>query len=445
MRAWRARVAVIAAAAVALASGAARPARAQASADKSTYTSIHPPTGPRPDAPEHIRCVKIAIENATADARPASDIVIPIAELKKVAPDFQPGAVIVTATDATTVEEDAAVIQTEELPSQVDASDNEDRADELAFQIDLKSHQKRIVTISYGQGNRIWKLRGDYAKRTDALFSRKFEGVGWENDVDAFRIYFDERNGIDLYGKIRPTLQLRKIGSPDYLYYDESPEGRDIFKVGAAMGIGGVGVLVKGQAVKPAEVKNREWRVISSGPVRSILELTYTGWKVNGKTVNLRSRITIWAGEYGFHHAIHFDDRVPGTVVTGIPIKANIEPISSSQGISGAVSGDGSWVGLWGEQVVSAGAAEAGTVAGQNLGVAVISSDAGARIGRDDLNELLDVKLRNGEAEWFAMAAWDQYGKIASWAPGLGPRWDTRRVLCCRQMGFNRKTTLWRR
>jgi hypothetical protein len=402
MRAWRVSCVAVAVG-VALASGSAMYTQAQAPAKRER--TAHAWDSPRPAPPERIKCVKIAVENATGDARPASDIVIPIADLRKVAPDFQPGAVIVTATDATTVEEDAAVIHTEELPSQVDALENEAQAAELAFQIDLKPHQKRIVTISYGQGNRIWKLRGDYAKRTDALFSWKFEGPGWENDVDAFRMYFDERNGIDLYGKIRPTLQLRKIGSPDYLYYDESPEGRDIFKVGAAMGIGGVGVLVNGQTVKPSDVKERKWRVVSSGPVRSILEMTYTGWSVGGKTVNLRSRFTIWAGEYGFHHAIHIDGDVPGTVVTGLPIKANIAPISSG------ASGDGSWVALWGEQVVSAGAAESGTVTGQNLGVAVISADGGATIGRDNVNELMNVKVTNGAAEWFAMAAWDQYGK----------------------------------
>jgi unsaturated chondroitin disaccharide hydrolase len=355
-----------------------------------------------------IKCIKIAVENPTADARPGSDIVIPIADLKKIDPDFTPGAVIVTATDATTVEEDAAVIATQELPSQVDAFEDPLHADELAFQIDLKPHQKRIVTISYGEGNRIWRLRGDYAKLTDAVFSQKFEGLGWENDVDAFRIYFDQRNGIDLYGKIRPTLQLRKIGSPDYLYYDESPEGRDIFKVGDSIGIGGVGILVNGQTVKPADVKDRQWRVISSGPVRSILEMTYTGWNVNGKVINLRSRFTIWAGEYGYDHAIRIDGAVPGAVVTGIPIKPDLNPISST---AGQRSGDGSWVALWGEQVVSPGSAESGTVAGQNLGVAVISSDPSATIGKDDLNHLMNVKLKNGAAKWFAMAAWDQYGQ----------------------------------
>ena len=368
-------------------------------------------------AADKIKSIKIAVQNPSDAARPASDIVIPIAELKKIAPDFTPGAVIVTTSDAATLAEDAAVLATTELPSQVDGIDDERHADELAFQIDLKPHQTRIVTISYGEGDRIWRLRGDYAKRTDALFSTKFEGAGWESDVDAFRIYFDKRNGIDLYGKVRRMIQLRKIGSPDYLYYDESPEGRDIFKVGNSLGIGGVGVLVNGQVVKPADVKNRSWRVISSGPVRSILELSYSGWAVNGKTVNLRSRFTIWAGEYGFHHSIVTDAESAGTIVTGIPIKPNIASI-----LPDGQSSTAPWLAMWGEQVVSPGAAESGTVAGQNLGVAVITAGLDATYDKDDLNYLLKLKPRSGQAEWFAMAVWDQEG--TNRLVGAGPRTD---------------------
>lgn len=368
-------------------------------------------------AADKIKSIKIAVENPSDGARPASDIVIPIGELKKIAPDFTPGAVIVTTSDASTLAEDAAVMATTELPSQVDGIQDERHADELAFQIDLKPHQTRIVTISYGDGDRIWRLRGDYLKRTDALFSTKFEGAGWESDVDAFRIYFDKRNGIDLYGKVRRTIQLRKIGSPDYLYYDESPEGRDIFKVGNSLGIGGVGVLVNGQVVKPADVKNRSWRVISSGPVRSILELSYSDWTVNGKTVNLRSRFTIWAGEYGFHHSIVTDAESAGTIVTGIPIKPNIAAI-----LPDAPSSAAPWVAMWGEQVVSPGAAESGTVTGQNLGIAVIPSGLGAAYDRDDLNYLLKLRPKGGQAEWFALAAWDQEG--TNRLVGAGPRTD---------------------
>jgi len=134
-----------------------------------------------------------------------------IAEIRKAAPDFRPASVVVTATDAATLEEDAATLQTIELPSQVDDLDADGKGDELAFQIDLSPHQTRVVTISYGTADRIWRLRRDYAPRTNAFFSRKIEGLGWESDRVAFRIYFDPRNAIDIYGKAPPNPSTRHV------------------------------------------------------------------------------------------------------------------------------------------------------------------------------------------------------------------------------------------
>src|SRR6266849_2550052 len=244
-----------------------------------------------------IKNIKVAISNPGDHPRKAADIVISITEIRKVAPDFTPGAMVVTASDASTVEQDASATQTEELPSQVDDLDGDGKGDELAFQIDIAPHQTRIVTLSYGNQDRIWRLRGDYEQRTAALFSRKIEGLGWESERVAFRVYFDSRNAIDLYGKRRPTLQLGMYASPDYTYHDESPEGRDIYKVGDAIGIGSVAAMVDGKTIKVAEVKERKWRIVASGPVRTILELQYDGWNAGGKIIDLRSRITQWAGE----------------------------------------------------------------------------------------------------------------------------------------------------
>src|SRR3954452_16689530 len=107
-------------------------------------------------AAAHIKGIKLAVQNPTANAWPGANIVVRIADLRKIAPDFTPGSLIVTATDATSVEEDAAVLQTSELASQVDDLNNDNHADELVFQIDLKPRQTRIVTISYGENDRIW-------------------------------------------------------------------------------------------------------------------------------------------------------------------------------------------------------------------------------------------------------------------------------------------------
>src|SRR6266478_642947 len=363
---------------------------------------------------QNIKSIKVAITNPSPDARPGADVVIPIAEIRKVAPDFTPGSIVVAASDAATLEQDAATLQTQELASQVDDLDADGKGDELAFQLDLSPHQTRVVTISYGPPDRMWRLRDDYVPRTNALFSRKIEGLGWESERIAFRIYFDPRNAIDIYGKRRPSLQLAMFASPDYTYHDESPEGRDIFKVGDAIGIGGVAALVDGKLVKVAEVKERQWRILSTGPVRTIVELSYNGWSFAGKTIALRSRITQWAGERGFWHDVTTNPEDTTEYVTGLTAKQGIRPVTSG----GSSKSAAAWMATWGEQVVAPGATATEAVAGQNLGLAVITMMPQATFSQDAHNHLIKLHFQNGAANGYAMAAWDQEGTNRRVGPG---------------------------
>jgi len=355
-------------------------------------------------AAQKIKNIKVAVSNPSDRPRNAADIVIPIAQIRTIAPDFTPGALIVTASDASTPEQDASTLRTEELPSQVDDLDGDGKGDELAFQVDLAPHQTRIVTVSYGDQERIWRLRSDYQQRTAALFSGKIEGLGWESERVAFRVYFDSRNAIDLYGKRRPSLQLAMYASPDYTYHDESPEGRDIYKVGDAIGIGAVAGFVDGKVIKVAEVKERKWRIIASGPVRTMVELEYDGWNARGQIIDLRSRITQWAGERGFTHTIFANSANDFEFVTGLPAKLGIEPVTSGQ------NSRAHWLATWGEQVVAPGPTATEAISGQQLGLAIVTLAPHAVFRDDAKNHFIDFKLSEGSQSWYAIAAWDQEG-----------------------------------
>ena len=178
-------------------------------------------------AAPRIKVFKLSITNPSDQVRLAEDVVISIAELKRIAPDFKAGDAIVTTSDASTLEEDARTLQTTELPSQADDLDGDNQYDELVFQIDLKPKQTRIVTIAYGETATIQRLRSEYPKRTAAKFTMKFDGLGWESEATSWRIYFDKRNAIDVWGKRRPGLYLEMFGAPEYVYNLESPFGRD--------------------------------------------------------------------------------------------------------------------------------------------------------------------------------------------------------------------------
>jgi hypothetical protein len=78
-----------------------------------------------------IKVLKLSVTNPTAVTRAAEDIVVPVAALKRIAPDFNAGNAIVTTSDAATLNEDARTLQTIELASQADDLDGDGKYDEL--------------------------------------------------------------------------------------------------------------------------------------------------------------------------------------------------------------------------------------------------------------------------------------------------------------------------
>jgi len=362
-------------------------------------------------AAPRIKVIKLSVSNPSNGIRLAEDVVVSVAELRRIAPDFRASDVIVTTSDAATLAEDARTLQTIELPSQADDLDGDNQIDELAFQIDLKPNQTRIVTIAYGDTATIQRLRTDYPKRTAARFTMKFDGLGWESEATAWRVYFDKRNAIDVWGKRRPGLYLEMFGSPEYVYNLESPFGRDIYRIGDAIGVGAVAALVDGKAVRVADVAERKWRIISAGPVRVIVELTYKGWKVAGREVNLTSRMTQWAGERGFEHSVTTDGADGLTLVTGIvrqpDLQEKVLPATTFTNPAPTVL-TRLW---WGHQVVEEGpsASAIHMLPDQNLGLAILARGMESKTIPDDpLNFLIQPQFTKGKASWYVTGVWDQ-------------------------------------
>jgi unsaturated chondroitin disaccharide hydrolase len=354
-------------------------------------------------AAPRIQRIQLSIANPAPIAR-TENVVLTVAQLKRIDPGFNAANAIVVATDAANLADDARVMQAAELPSQADDLDGDGKLDELVFQIDLASGQTRIVTIAYGDQAAIQRLRGRYPARTAMKFAARYEGLGWESEDIAWRIYFDKRNAIDIYGKRRPGLYLDVFSAPEYVYHLESPLGRDIFKVDPTLGVGSVAAMVDGKATPVAEVAERTWRVLASGPVRSIGEYEFKGWKVGGKTVDMVSRFTQWAGEHGFHHRITVSDGVGLRLAAALPKKPGVDPLMTSlaQNMLAVVT--------WGHQVVAPGTRASSTeLPDQDLGLALLgpSGQLAAPI-QDAANYLFPLTLTNNSAEWYAAAMWDQ-------------------------------------
>jgi len=161
------------------------------------------------------KTVKLTIANSANESR-VEDVVVKVADIRRTAPDFDAKTAIVR------VEGDKASEQVE-VPSQADDLDGDGKPDELAFQIELRPKQTRAVTIAYGAAG----PQTQYPKRTNAKFAQHYDGMGWESETTAWRLYFDKRNAMDMWGKQKPGLYLEMFSGADYKYQEESPLGRD--------------------------------------------------------------------------------------------------------------------------------------------------------------------------------------------------------------------------
>ncbi|HEX7721062.1 MAG TPA: DUF4861 family protein, partial [Pyrinomonadaceae bacterium] len=215
------------------------------------------------------------------------------------------------------------------------------------------------------------------------------------------------RNAIDVWGKRRPGLYLEMFGAPEYVYHWESPLGRDIYRIGDAIGIGAVAALVDGKAVRVSDVAERKWRIVSAGPVRAVVELAYKGWKIGGREVNLVSCMTQWAGERGFDHRVTAEGAEGLTLVTGIVRQPDLQekvftPTASEPAFIRA------W---WGHQVEEEGppATAIHMLPNQNLGLAIIALGKNSKSVADDpLNLLVQPQFESGKADWYVTGVWDQ-------------------------------------
>lgn len=74
------------------------------------------------------------------------------------------------------------------------------------------------------------------------------------------------------------------------------------------------------------------YELVTKGPVRSIIRLTYKGWQIGNNKIDLCEEISIWAGKYGYEKRIS-TTTLPGNyfLVTGIVNNLNTQPFTEEE------------------------------------------------------------------------------------------------------------------
>lgn len=178
----------------------------------------------------------------------------------------------------------------------------------------------------------------------DALIA--FEGPGWESDKVAYRLYLDDRNVPDIYGKRLPRPVLPHIGQGKDDYHAMADWGQDILQVNQSLGAGGIGVFRKDAATG-------KWRVTQLGPSRigasvvnspgrATVRVTSLGFAGREGPANLRATYSIAAGSRITEVEATVDGSVPA-MVAGIIRHPGVEVVQGR-------SGRWAYIGTWGVQ-----------------------------------------------------------------------------------------------
>ena len=288
--------------------------------------------------------ILVTVENPTSVLRTDQPVVIPLSN------DGQVQSALVKAGD-------------EEIPCQLDDLDQNDCFDELCFLADLKAKEKKQFSVTlYAEGeprqypSRVYAdilmrnskvkeknkhnnflesitARGDCA---DPYHILHHHGVDFESELNGIRIYFDKRQTIDLYGKFQKRLELE--ATQFYTTKEQKAEGYgdDVLWVGNTFGLGAFRGWDGQQPTMIEPVRSRTQRIISYGPLRTIVELFDRGWQIGQQKVNMTVRYTQYAGHRDTDVDVYFNQPVARQLFsTGIINVKDSEEYSDHQGLRG--------------------------------------------------------------------------------------------------------------
>ncbi|MCI5876371.1 MAG: DUF4861 domain-containing protein [Prevotella sp.] len=246
-----------------------------------------------------------------------------------------------------------------EVPCQIDDMDRDGRPDELCFmaQVGPRTTRSYAVTIadsgqprSYtprtyaemmlpNKGNRkiyISELTVDRGSAS-AFNAVVPHGPAFENEYGAYRIYFDHRQTVDLYGKVNRQLELRQTHFYPSAQQLRAGSGDDVLWVGDSFGLGALRGWDGRHPTMIDSLARRTMRVLASGPVRAVVEVVNTGWQTASAgqpPVNMTTRYAVYAGRRDVEVNVSFDRPTAGyEFATGLVNVKGSEEYSDHHGL----------------------------------------------------------------------------------------------------------------
>ncbi len=228
------------------------------------------------------------------------------------------------------------------LDSQIYASGTNQSPDKLLFQVDLAPGETRMVYIL--DASALAAVPPPVVKTFARYVPERMDDFAWESDRTAHRMYGQAlikgegtiTSGIDAWIKKDHHLIMDEMYRTKH-YHEDNGSEMDDYRVGKSCGDGGSGIW-DGKKLHAA-INYRNWKLITTGPIRSEFEVTYDAWDAGGgRKVSSTKRISIDAGSWLSQAQDTFasEDNSPLTVGVGLAERAcptnRVEFIMHDQG-----------------------------------------------------------------------------------------------------------------
>lgn len=288
-----------------------------------------------------------------------------------------------------------------EVIHQTDDLNRDGQPDELVFLVSLKAGERARVKVAAARRKATnvqsqvfaslilkdkdgkWQHVDEASStRNDMYNQMHHHGAALESDKIAYRIYFDNKSTIDIYGKKHYRLEL-----PETWWYPTDEQlaagyGDDILLVSGWVGIGTLKGW-NGRMLHIDKFGKRTQRILARGPVRAIAESEVEGWDYEGKKARVTVRYSLYAGHRDVTAEV-FSDTDLDAVATGVQQIGGGEMTSSDELV-------GSW-GSWYPQPDTVKYAKE-TV---GLGLAMPAAYKGKQV-TDGVNNLIRAELKKGK------------------------------------------------
>ena len=121
-------------------------------------------------------------------------------------------------------------------------------------------------------------------------------GPAFESELVAYRLYFDHRQTVDIYGKRHQGLELKHTEFYPTADDIRNGYGDDVLWAGTTLSCGSFRGFANDAPSFIQPVDMRTERILEYGPDRTVVEIIDEGWEYDGQKLNMIQHYTLEAG-----------------------------------------------------------------------------------------------------------------------------------------------------